>query len=158
MQQQRHTIGMVRPKIEKYCAYQERCQQEVVLKLKSYLMSEDDINQVLYELVKKNFINEERFAQAYARGKSRQKKWGKTKIIFELKKRKISEYCIKKALQEIDEDDYESATITLAEKYFGKLKDHLTVTKKRKTITYLIGKGYDYEFSKKIVETINTKP
>ncbi len=75
-------------KAESYCAYQERCQQEVRDKLYSWGLHEVQVENVIAELIASNFINEERFAKAYAGGKFRIKKWGRVKIsIAKLKKR-----------------------------------------------------------------------
>ena len=93
-------------KAESYCAYQERCQQEVRDKLYSWGLHEVQVENVIAELIASNFINEERFAKAYAGGKFRIKKWGRVKISIELKRRKISTYCIKKGLAEIEEEEY----------------------------------------------------
>src|ERR1700742_4248902 len=92
-------------KAEAWCAYQERCQQEVRDKLYSWGLHNAEVEPVIAELISKNFLNEERFAKAFAGGKFRIKKWGRVNIRLELKRRKLSEYCIKKGLAEIDEDD-----------------------------------------------------
>src|SRR5687767_2477337 len=90
-------IGLA--KAQKYCAYQERCQQEVRSKLYGWGLWKEAVEGIIAELINENFINEERFAIAFAGGKFRIKKWGKTKIKLELKKRDISDYCIKQALK-----------------------------------------------------------
>src|SRR3989344_6394807 len=88
------------------CAYQERCQQEMRDKLYEWGLHSNDVENIIANLISDNFLNEERFAKAFAGGKFRIKKWGRVKIKIELKRRKISDYCIKKAMQEIDENDY----------------------------------------------------
>lgn len=88
------------------CAYQERCQQEMRDKLYEWGLYSNDVENIIANLISDNFLNEERFAKAYAGGKFRIKKWGRIKIKIELKRRKISDYCIKKAMQEIDENEY----------------------------------------------------
>ena len=88
------------------CAYQERCQQEMRDKLYEWGLYSNDVENIIANLISDNFLNEERFAKAYAGGKFRIKKWGRIKIKIELKRRKISDYCIKKAMQEIDDIDY----------------------------------------------------
>jgi regulatory protein len=107
---------VLKRKMESYCAYQERCQQEVRSKLYELGGYTKDIEQLIAELIEQNFLNEERFAIAYAGGKFRIKKWGKIKIISELKFRHISAYCIKKALQQIDEDDYKKTLMEVLNK------------------------------------------
>jgi len=88
------------------CAYQERCQQEMRDKLYEWGLHSNDVENIIANLISDNYLNEERFAKAFAGGKFRIKKWGRVKIKIELKKRKISDYCIKKGMQEIDEADY----------------------------------------------------
>src|ERR1041385_8010377 len=102
-------------KAESWCAYQERCQQEMRDKLYSWGLHEKDVENLIAELISKNFLNEERFAKAFAGGKFRIKKWGRIKIRLELKRRKLSEYCIKKGLAEINEDDYRATMKKLAD-------------------------------------------
>lgn len=77
-------------KIEKYCAYQERCHEEVRSKLYTFGLGADDVEEIITKLIQSNFLNEERFARAYCGGKFRQKKWGRLKIIRELKKKKLA--------------------------------------------------------------------
>ena len=93
-------------KIESYCAYQERCDQEVRMKLKSWNLYSEDVDILISDLITNNFLNEERFAEAYVSGKFRIKKWGRVKIKQHLKQKNISAYSIKKAIETIDEDDY----------------------------------------------------
>ncbi|MDP2174965.1 MAG: regulatory protein RecX [Bacteroidota bacterium] len=141
-------------KIEFFCAYQERCHQEVLLKLKSYGLNQAEQDQILVKLIHSDFINEERFAKAFAGGKFRQKKWGKTKIILELKKRKISDYCINKALSEIEEINYDQTIEALASKYFNTIKQGQLFIRQQKTIKYLMGKGYEYDLCQETVKKL----
>ena len=89
-------------KARKYCAFQERCHQELREKLYSWLLPEKSVEQIISELISEGFLNEERFAKAFSRGKFRIKRWGKNKITNELKRRNISEYSIRKGLKEIE--------------------------------------------------------
>jgi regulatory protein len=88
------------------CAYQERCQQEMRDKLYEWGLHSEAVENIIANLISDNYLNEERFAKTYAGGKFRIKKWGRIKIKLELKKRKISDYCIKKAMQEIKDEEY----------------------------------------------------
>ncbi len=92
--------------IQKYCAYQERCHKETRNRLYDYGLRKDDVEELLYRLIENNYVNEERFAVAYAGGKFRVKKWGRNKIKAELKRRDISDYCIRKAMLEIEDEAY----------------------------------------------------
>lgn len=142
------------PKIEYYCAYQERCHKEVTDKLYGYGLNTDEVGEILSRLVKSNFLNEERFAIAFAGGKFRQKNWGKTKIVRELKSRGISEYCIKKALKEIEDDDYKNSLKLVAEKYIKTHPLKNDFTSKQKLLKHLMSKGYEYEQCQQIIQTI----
>jgi regulatory protein len=93
-------------KAQMSCAYQERCQQEMRDKLYEWGLHSNEVENIIADLISTNFLNEERFAKAFAGGKFRIKKWGKVKIKIELKKRKISDYCIRKGLAEIDDIEY----------------------------------------------------
>lgn len=93
-------------KAQNSCAYQERCQQEMRDKLYEWGLHTNDVENIIANLISDNFLNEERFAKAFAGGKFRIKKWGRVKIKIELKRKKISDYCIKKGMQEIDDKDY----------------------------------------------------
>ena len=88
------------------CAYQERCQQEMRNKLYEWGLYSDAVENIISDLITTNYLNEERFSKTFAGGKFRIKKWGKIKIKIELKKRNISDYCIKKAMEEINDKDY----------------------------------------------------
>ena len=100
------SVEEVKRKLEHYCVYQDRCHKEVEQKLNEYNLIPQAKDLILLHLLEHNFLNEERFAKSFARGKFRIKKWGKPRIVRELKFRSISEYNIKTALKEIDEKEY----------------------------------------------------
>ena len=99
--------------------------------------------EIIYLLIKDNFLNEERFAQSYARGKFNIKKWGKVRIIRELKLRNISRFNIETALKEINENDYLSTFHTLAEKKWNSTKETSFIKKKKKVADYLFYRGWE---------------
>jgi len=131
-------------KIGQFCAYQERNHKEVKEKLYSYGLYKDQVEELISKLIQENFLNEERYAIAYAGGKFRAKDWGKNKIKYGLKQHQVSEYCIKKALKTIDDEDYVK---TLQKLYVAKektLKSEKNIfIKKRKIQQYLMQKGYE---------------
>ncbi|MBA5793074.1 RecX family transcriptional regulator [Flavobacterium sp. xlx-214] len=129
-------------KLEYYCSYQDRCYKEVITKLKSLGMFQTAIDHILDHLVTNNFLNEERFAKSFARGKHKFKFWGKRRIEQELKFRDISSFNIKIALKEI-EADYLSNFYTLAEKKWLTINEDSLEKKKRKWVDYLMRKGYE---------------
>lgn len=151
----RLSIPEARSKIERYCAYQERCHKEVSDKLYTFGLNSSEVAELQSEMVKKGFLNEERFARAFAGGKFRQKKWGRKKIIHELKLRQISAYCINKAMSEIDDDVYNGSLQKTAEKYASKVKAGSNAERKQKTLKYLLGKGYEYDVCQEILRTIS---
>ena len=129
-------------KLEYYCSYQDRCYKEVTMKLKSLGMFQTAIDHILDHLVANNFLNEERFAKSFARGKHKFKQWGKRRIEQELKFRDISSYNIKTALKEI-ESDYLSNFYALAERKWQNITEPSLDKKKRKWVDFLIRKGYE---------------
>ena len=138
-------------KAESYCAYQERCQQEVRDKLYSWGLHEIQVENVIADLIASNFINEERFAKAYAGGKFRIKKWGRVKISIELKRRKISTYCIKKGLAEIEEEEYIKTLQKVAEVKIKAMKERDSKKKKYKVMNYLLSRGFENDLVVEVV-------
>ncbi len=148
----RLTLQQAKPKIEYYCNYQERCQSEVKEKLYSFGLDTDDVNELLSHVVKSGLVNEERFAKLFAGGKFRQKHWGREKIKRELRYRQISDYCIKKAMTEIEDETYMETLAKLAEKYYLGLKDRLKYIKVRKTMQHLMVKGFEMDLIKDVLK------
>tara|TARA_B100000780_G_scaffold116728_1_gene81858 strand:- start:7 stop:525 length:519 start_codon:yes stop_codon:yes gene_type:complete len=139
-----YTLQQAKRSIEKYCVYQERCHQEVSKKLREMRMIPQAIDEIIGHLLQHNFLNETRFAQAFARGKFRQKKWGRIRITRELKMRNISAYNLKLALKEIPENEYLDTFDTLFEKRVAQLSGETDGQKKRKKIAdYLLYRGWE---------------
>ena len=141
-------------KLKKYCAYQERCHRDVEEKLKKLKADEEMANEIISELITENYLNEERFAIAYTRGKHRINKWGRNKIIRELKQRNISTYLINKSLEEIIETEYLSTLRHLLEEKNKMIKAKNIFERKKKLISYAYRKGYENELITDIIEEI----
>ncbi|WP_229720450.1 regulatory protein RecX [Winogradskyella helgolandensis] len=138
-----YTVDEARKKLEHYCAYQERCHKEVRQKLRDMRMIPEAIDVIMVQLIADNFLNEERFAQAFVRGKFRIKKWGKNRLVRELKFRDISKYSIDTALKEIDLDDYYSTLDELVQKRIAQVKEPNVYKKKKKVADYLLYRGWE---------------
>ncbi len=130
-------------KIEHFCAYQERCHDEVVQKLRAMKMDSNEIDEILAHLIKENYLNESRFACSFARGKHRIKFWGKVRIVNELKYRNISTYNINLALKEITAEEYDTNFNALAERNWNSIKESNTLKKRKKYCDFLLRKGYE---------------
>jgi regulatory protein len=142
-------------KAKHYCGYQERCHSEVKEKLYGFGLHKQEVEECLSGLIEENYLNEERFAQQFAGGKFRMKQWGRSKIKYELKQRQVSEYCIKKGLKEIDEDDYIKTLDKLAtEKWDTQKSEKNIFIKLRKTQDYLMQKGYETELIKQALQNL----
>ncbi|GAC1425269.1 MAG: regulatory protein RecX [Chitinophagaceae bacterium] len=142
-------------KAKHYCGYQERCHSEIKEKLYSLGLYKQQVEECLSQLIEENYLNEERFAQQFAGGKFRMKQWGRVKIKYELKQKQVSEYCIKKGLKEIDEEDYLAALKKLAaEKWASVASEKNIFTKLRKTKDYLLQKGYEQDLIKQMLQTL----
>lgn len=139
-------------KLKHYCAYQERCHYEVQQKLYDLGVWKKEHDEIISTLIEENYLNEERFAIAYAGGKFRSKQWGRVKINYELKQKKVSEYCIKKAMKQIDDEAYLAVLKKLAEEKRESLKSEQYLVRKKKTMDYLIGRGFEMELIRKVIE------
>lgn len=138
-----YTLTEATKKLEHYCAYQERCHQEVVQKLKGMRMIPEAIDQIVGHLIKENYLNEERFAKNFTRGKFRVKKWGKNRIVRELKLRDISAFNIKSGLKEIEEGEYLTALDELSKKRLEQITETNPLKKKKKLADYLLYRGWE---------------
>ena len=141
--QKSYTVEEAKKKLEYYCAYQERCHEEVIQKLKELNMIPQAIDVVVVYLIENNFLNEERFACSFARGRFRIKHWGKVRIVNELKARNISGYNINKALLEIPQEEYLEAFYLLFEKEWEQSSEKDLRKKKKKILDLLLRKGYE---------------
>lgn len=140
------TVQEIQEKLASYCAYQDRCQWEVENKLREFNLIPEARDQILIYLIQNKFLNEERFAKSFARGKFYQKNWGKIKIRIELKKRKIPSKLIESSLREIDEEDYLKTLRHLFEKKKNSLiSERESFKKKAKIRNYLLQKGFESE-------------
>ncbi len=127
------------------CAYQERCQQEMRDKLYDWGLHSIEVENIIAQLISDNFLNEERFAIAFAGGKFRIKKWGRVKIKLELKKRKISDYCIRKALQQIDDRDYLRTIRELIAKKGKEIKGGKEHIRNYKIARFVASRGFEQD-------------
>lgn len=132
-------------KARKYCAYQERSQQELRDKLYELGLYKKDVEQTIALMVEEGFLNEERFAIAYAGGKFRIKEWGKVKIKLALKQKKVSDYCIKKALAQINDKDYEAVLKKIVLSQSKKITEKNPLKRNYKLAQYIIGRGFEPE-------------
>ena len=141
-----YTLEEARRRMEQFCAYRERCHQEVVGKLRSMGMIPEAVDTIVVGLIEGGFLSEERFAKAFARGKFRQKGWGKARIRRELKMRQVTEFLIMKALEEIELPEYLETFDAIAIKRWKQLADVSDRQKKlRKFVDYLLYRGWDVD-------------
>lgn len=138
-----YSIQEATKKIEHYCAYQDRCHKEVISKLREMGMIPIAIDKIVGQLIEDRFLNEERFAKSFARGKFKIKKWGRNRIVNELKQRDISKYNITTALKEIDPNDYSTTLDALAKKRLEQLNEANLQKRKKKLADYLLYRGWE---------------
>ncbi len=139
-------------KITKWCAYQERAQQEVRDKLYDFGLHKEEVEQLLTRIISEGFVNEERFAISFANGKLNQLGWGRVKIRYALKAKKVSDYCIKKAINSLDENKY----IQILEDTFHKRnkmeKEKHPLKRKYKLMSYLASRGFEQDLIASIIK------
>ena len=144
-------------KLKHYCAYQERCHRDVKEKLYNLGVWKKEHDEIITSLIEENYLNEERFAIAFAGGKFRVKQWGRVKIKYELKQKQVSDYCIKKALNQIDDEEYLKVLKSLADKKYASLKNEQYLVRKKKTTDYLLSRGFESELVRVIIERQSKK-
>lgn len=130
-------------RIYRYCAYQERSHHEVKKKLFDFGLNSDEVDEILSKLITDGFVNEERFAKAYAGGKFRMKKWGRLKIENELNSFGLSSRCINTGMKEIDDEDYQKTLQQLLEKKSNLLSETDQFVRRDKLAKFAIGRGFE---------------
>lgn len=144
-------IKEIQQKLENYCAYQERCHKEVQEKLKQFVLTSLEKDNIIVHLIENNFLNEERYANLFAISKFHQKKWGKNRIKNELKARRISTFLINQALNEIPDQEYQDTFYALAEKQWNSINETDLFKKRKKCCDFLLRKGWE---SDKVLDLI----
>lgn len=138
-----YTVQEATKKMEHYCAYQERCHQEVRQKLETMHMIPEAIDVIVVHLLEHNFLNEERFAKTFVSGKFRIKAWGRRRLTFELKRKDISKVNINQALAVISNEEYNEIFNDLAEKKANSIKEPNVFKKRKKFIDYFLYRGWE---------------
>ncbi len=149
------TVEEAKRKLEKYCIYQDRCLKEIEQKLYEMSMIQEAKDLIIMHLIEHDFVNEERFAKSFARGKFRIKKWGKQRIIRELKFKGISEYNIKSALKEINEEEYFKTLKNLAKKKFDSVSEKNSYKKSQKITNFLLYRGFENNLVYEVVKEVS---
>lgn len=139
-----------------YCVYQDRCHQEVEQKMWDFLLVPEAKDEILLYLMKENYLNEERFTRSYIRGKFYMKSWGRNKIRNHLKFKGVPEKLINNSFDEIDDDDYRQTLTKIFDNYYSKMKGLQDYQKKSKTIKYLLGRGFEYEEIKVVINELKS--
>ena len=152
MKSENFTIKEIEFKLKQYCSYQDRCHSEVESKLSKFNLISQAKDQILFNLINEDYLNETRFCKSFVRGKFKIKNWGKRRIIQELKSRKISKFNIKKGLSEINEFDYQEKFENLFNKKLSSLENLNSIDKKKKIFSYLQYRGWETNL---IYEKIN---
>lgn len=143
MQKKYLTKEQALQKLKQYCAYQERSHSEVQQKLWELGVYRSEHDGLIASLIEDDYLNEERFAKSFAGGKFRMKDWGRKKIYYGLKEKGVGEYLIKRAMKEINEEAYRKTLQELAEKKYTSLKGEQYLVRKKKTVDYLLQKGFE---------------
>lgn len=156
MQKQTLTKEQAMQKLRHFCAYQERCHSEVREKLFSLGVWMRDHDEIIAGLIEDNYLNEERFAIQYAGGRYRMKQWGRVKIKYALKQKGVSEYCIRKAMKQIEDEEYERILEQLARKKYESLKGTQWIIRRKRTADYLVQKGYEPDLVRQALDRISS--
>jgi regulatory protein len=152
----KYSLQEAKVKLEALCAYQERCQFEIDQKLYEWNFQPEQRNQLIADLISNNFINEQRFAEAYVSGKFNIKKWGRNKIKNQLKLKQISAYSIKMGMKEIDPEKYWSTIISLTKKKKTEVEQKKgdQWERKAKIFRFLLSKGYESDLISDAVKEV----
>ena len=142
-------------KLRHFCGYQERCHSEARSKLFKLEISGKHHDAIIATLIEEGYLDEERFAIAFAGGKFRINQWGKQKIKNALRQKQVSEYSINSALRKIGSDDYVTVLRKLAEVKYSTLHENDPASRTKSTMDYLLQKGFEAELVYGVMEVLN---
>tara|TARA_B100000963_G_scaffold81101_1_gene68993 strand:+ start:15830 stop:16309 length:480 start_codon:yes stop_codon:yes gene_type:complete len=150
-----YNIKVAIERLKKFCSIQDRCQQDVINKLRNWGLTQNSQDHILEILINESYIDEMRYAKSFCRGKFNIKKWGKNKIKYELKKKNISKNCIAEGLNEIDDCSY----LNILEKIYNKKKENTSekniIIKNNKIAAFLISKGFERNLVWEVIKDKN---
>ncbi|MBC7446878.1 MAG: RecX family transcriptional regulator [Hymenobacteraceae bacterium] len=136
-----------------YCAYQERTQQQVRTKAAEWELEPNEVEELVAEMVTQKFVNEERYARSYVRGKYAARRWGRRLLVQGLREQKLSDYCIRAGMSEIDPDVYWENLLGLAAKKARSVAgESHPMKRKAKVLAYLASKGYESDLARDAAE------
>lgn len=140
-------------KLKHFCSYQDRCHAEVKAKLSQLKVWGSEADEIMAALITEDYLNEERFAHSFVRGKFRMKQWGRNKIIQALRQKQVSEYCIRNGLREIEDEEYIQTLKKLASNKYQSLKNEQYLRRRFKTTQFLLAKGYEAGLINEVLDT-----
>lgn len=141
--------------VQKYCITQDRCHSEVRNKLLQLKVYGQELEEIMADLISDGFLDEERYARSYVRGKHKMNSWGKMKIKQGLKIKKVSEYCIRKGLEEINDVEYQETLAKVLLKKIGYNRSiDLPYNEIQKLISFAMNKGYEYDVIRLVLDDI----
>ncbi|NND05129.1 MAG: RecX family transcriptional regulator [Saprospiraceae bacterium] len=141
-------------KLRHYCAYQERCHQEVRYKLIDLGIRGNDLEEIIATLVEEGYLDEERFARSFARGKLRNNGWGKYKILQALRQKKISEYNLNKAQEELNVDEYQRVLTSLLKKKIKSLQEDNPYVVRQKLYKFGSARGFESSLLNEVLNEV----
>ena len=154
MKKEKLTKDQVLQKLRHYCTYQERCHSEVKNKLFELGVDKNEHDEMIMDMIEEDHLDEERYALAFTIGRFKMKQWGRKKIQYALKEKMVNEESIQKAIKQIDETNYIEVLKKLAKEKYSSLKNEQYLVRKKKTMDYLMQKGYETELIRTFLETM----
>ncbi len=142
-------------KLRHFCAYQERCIHDVEEKLREWKVGQKHAEKIIEQLIKEDYLDEERFARSFAGGKFRINHWGKTKIIYELERRKVPDLIIQIGLEEIDDEEYTETLKEILQRKNREIKEKDPFRHKQKLIAFGMQRGFHYGLVKEVVNGLS---
>ena len=143
-------------KLRSFCAYQERCIHDVEEKLREWKVEPKHTEKIIEQLIKEDYLDEERFARSFAGGKFRINHWGKTKIIYELERRQVPDLIIQIGLEEINDEEYAETLKEILHRKNREIKEKDPFRHKQKLIAFGMQRGFHYGLVKEVVEGMST--
>lgn len=140
--------------LRRQCSRREYCSRDVLKKAEKALDGDrEQAMKILETLVADGYVDDSRYAEAFARDKSSISGWGDVKIRYMLSAKGIDKETISKALEEIDARKADERLRKLMENKYKSLRDDPQW--KMKLLRFALGRGYSYDDVSDILEEID---
>ena len=133
------------------CAQAEHCEYEMQEKMRRWEIADDAQARVMQRLITERYVDDERFARAFANDKVKYNKWGRRKVEQAMWLKHIAEDIRQRVLDSIDDEEYIAILRPLLQQKRRSVKAHNDYELRQKLFKFAIGRGFTMDIIKQCI-------